>query len=343
MTERAVKGVENAAIWSRISAWSSARYRGALICVLGGIAAIWLSEHYGAPAMLLALLLGLAVNFLREDAAIIRGIDWVAKDVLRVGVALLGIRISAQDIMAGGSTGPLIVLGAMAATFVLGAISARILGLTPAFGRLSAGSVAICGVSAAIAISAVLPKRKGNDEELAMVLISVTALSTIAMILYPLVSSALAFDDTMAGVFIGGSIHDVAQVVGAGYSISGEAGDTATYIKLMRVAMLLPIVLLIGLTMRGGRGSTSEKPALVPGFLIVFVALAAVNSLGWVAADVAAWGSDISRAFLVVAIFAIGARSCLKELVQVGPKPFILVFMQTLVMAGVVAAGLLVT
>lgn len=152
--------------------------------------------------------------FLSEDEQIAHGVEWVARGLLRVGVALLGLRIAFGDIISGGWLGPVIIVIAMLATFLTGAFLARQLGLTMPFGWLSAGSVAVCGVSAAIAISSVLRKRDEADEELAVVVISVTALSTLAMIFYPVIASALAFSDVMAGMFIGGSIHDVAQVVG---------------------------------------------------------------------------------------------------------------------------------
>ena len=316
------------------------RYRGIAICVIGALASSWLSEHYQTPVMLLALLLGLAFHFLSEDEQIAHGVEWVARGLLRVGVALLGLRIAFGDIISGGWLGPVIIVIAMLATFLTGAFLARQLGLTMPFGWLSAGSVAVCGVSAAIAISSVLPKRDEADEELAVVVISVTALSTLAMIFYPVIASALAFSDVMAGMFIGGSIHDVAQVVGAGYSISEAAGDTATYIKLMRVALLLPIVFIIGATSRSA-SSSEERPPLLPGFLVVFVALAIVNSLGWTIPSVNAGIGMISRTFLVMAIFAIGVKSRLKDIFKVGPRPFVLICSETLVMAVVVVAGLL--
>ena len=315
------------------------RYRGIAICAIGALASSWLSEHYQTPVMLLALLLGLALHFLCEDEKIAHGVEWVAKGLLRVGVALLGLRIAFGDIVSGGWVGPLIIVFAMLATFATGAILSRLLGLTKPFGWLSAGSVAVCGVSAAIAISSVLPKRKSADEELAVVVISVTALSTLAMIFYPVIASVLSFDDVMAGMFIGGSIHDVAQVVGAGYSISGEAGDTATYIKLMRVALLLPIVFIIGASSRNA-ASSDERPPLLPGFLVVFIALAIINSLGWTIPAVNHGVGMISRTFLVMAIFAIGVKSQLKDIFKVGPKPFILICSETIIMAAVVIVGL---
>ncbi|MEP1231434.1 MAG: putative sulfate exporter family transporter, partial [Litorimonas sp.] len=252
---------ENGSIRTTISR----NYRGILVCIFGGMASMWLSEHYATPVMLIALLLGLAMNFLNDDVRIRPGILWVAKGLLRIGVGLLGLRILFTQIVAEGIAGPAIVITAMLMTFLTGALIAKLMNLNSSFARLSAGSVAVCGVSAAIAISAVLPKRKNADNELAVVIITVTVLSTLAMIIYPIIAKQLAFDDTAAGIFMGGSIHDVAQVVGAGFSISETAGDTATYIKLMRVALLLPIVLIIGLLSRG-ETDLADRPPLLPGF-----------------------------------------------------------------------------
>ncbi len=316
-------------------------YRGICVCAIGGMAAHWLSGHYNTPAMLLALLLGLAVHFLYEDETIALGIDYVAKNILRIGVGLLGLRIVFGDVVQGGWSGPIIVIIAMLATFVAGAFCSRFFGSSQIFAWLSAGAVAVCGVSAAIAICSVLPKRKQGDEELAVVIISVTALSTIAMIIYPLVASALSFDDQQAGIFIGGTIHDVAQVVGAGYSISDESGDIATYIKLMRVALLLPIVLLIGAMNRQEAGE-EKRPPLVPLFLVVFIALAGLNSFNLIPTVLSEIGISASRAMLVMSIFAIGVKSQLKDIFKVGPRPFLLVLIETFVMAFVVIAGLVI-
>ncbi len=315
-------------------------YRGIFVAGLGGMAAFWLSEHYATPVMLIALLLGLAMNFLYEDQQIKPGIDWVSKGLLRIGVALLGLRILFNEIVADGAVGPVIVAGAMVMTFIIGSLIAKTMKLDSSFARLSAGSVAVCGVSAAIAISAVLPKRKNADNELAVVVISVTTLSTLAMILYPIIAAQLSFSDQAAGIFIGGSIHDVAQVVGAGYSISEDAGDTATYIKLMRVALLLPIVLIIGLASRGDIDK-AERPPLLPGFLVGFLALASLNSFGLIPVEISSFGNQLSRAFLILAIFAIGVKSRLGDIFKVGFKPLLLVCIETVTMAVVVIGGLL--
>src|SRR6185312_7645057 len=127
--------------------------------------------------------------------------------------------------------------------------------LSSVFGVLSGGAVAICGASAALAIASVLPRSDTRERDTILAVVSVTALSTIAMILYPVFAISIGLDHRHAGVFIGGTIHDVAQVVGAGYTISNETGDIATYVKLLRVAMLLPAAFTISfLYARSGKG-----------------------------------------------------------------------------------------
>ena len=113
--------------------------------------------------------------------------------------------------------------------------------------------MAICGASAALAIAAVLPRREDSDRNTMVTIIGVAALSTVAMILYPLVAQALGMDERTAGVFLGASIHDVAQVVGAGFMISPDAAETATIVKLTRVVCLAPAVAVLALLFRAPR------------------------------------------------------------------------------------------
>ena len=136
------------------------------------------------------------------------------------------------------------VILAVTCTIVLGIVMAKWMGFKTFFGFLSGGSVAICGASAALAIATAFPHHPQKDRATLFVVISVSTLSTIAMVGYPILVGWLGLDPVQAGVFLGGTIHDVAQVVGAGYSMGQETGDTATVIKLMRVAMLVPVILV---------------------------------------------------------------------------------------------------
>ena len=316
-------------------------FPGLAVAATVAVAAMFLSEHYHASAMLFALLLGMSLNFLSQEGKCVEGIQLSATTVLRVGIALLGLRVSvAQVAELGFATAGLIALSVLA-TIAIGVLLARLCALNARFGVLTGGAVAICGASAALAIAAVLPRHADSDRDTSFAVIGVTALSTIAMIAYPLVVGALGLDQRDSGVFLGGTIHDVAQVVGAGYGMSKETGDTATIVKLLRVAMLLPVVFLVSLIVRRSAIDRRSTP-LLPMFGVAFFALVIVNSLGWVPRALGEVAGELSRWCLVAAIAAIGMKTSLKELSVVGLRPVMLMVLQTVALAGLVAVLILV-
>jgi uncharacterized integral membrane protein (TIGR00698 family) len=315
-------------------------------------AATFLSQHYGAPVMLLALLLGMAMNFLSTEGPAAAGIEFTARHVLRIGVALLGLRITADQIAALGWQPVLLVVASVVLTIAASVVAARLCGFKGLFGLLTGGATAICGASAALALAAALPGHPLKERATLFTVIGVSALSTIAMIVYPMVVRALGLDDVQAGIFLGGTIHDVAQVIGAGYSVSRETGDAATFVKLLRVAMLLPVIVVAVMITRfgsrtasadGGTGAGREsgtRPPLLPWFAVAFAVLVAVNSTGWVPQPVLALGRDVSGWCLVGAIAAIGMKTHLKELSTVGIKPVLLMIGETVFLAALVLAFL---
>ena len=318
---------------------------GLVVAGLVALAASWLAEHYHAPVMLFALLLGIAVNFLSADPRCRPGIDFASRSILRLGVALLGMRITFEQMQSLG-VGPLVLtVVAVASTICIGWLLSRAAKLDAAFGVLTGGAVAICGASAALAIAAVLPKGPHHERDTVMTVVAVTALSTVAMIIYPLIAHALDFDSHTAGIFLGATIHDVAQVVGAGYSVSAQAGDTATIVKLLRVALLLPAVFVISFLFRGqaGAAGVSERPPLLPAFLVAFAVLVAINSTGKVPAAITTALQEASRWCLVVAIAALGTKTSLGDLATVGWKPVALIVGETVFVAALVLTGLALT
>ena len=237
-------------------------------------AAAFLSQHYGAPVMLLALLLGMALNFLSSEGACAPGIEFTVRTVLRCGVALLGLRITLTQIVALGWQPVVLVLLSVALTIGSGIVAARTLGFRTGFGLLSGGATAICGASAALAIAAALPNHPQKERATLFTVIGVSGLSSLAMIAYPMLVHAIGLDARQAGVFLGATIHDVAQVVGAGYSISPETGDVATFVKLLRVAMLMPVIAITVMSYRQAGGEPGAKrPPPLPGFVVVFAVL----------------------------------------------------------------------
>lgn len=307
---------------------------GMMAAAVVAAAASFLSEHYKAPVMLFALLLGMSMNFLSADGQCKAGIEFTAREILRVGVALLGMRITFSQIAALGWHPVVLVLLSVVVTIGVAMLAARAMGFQTLFGLLTGGATAICGASAALALSAALPVHPGKEKATLFTVIGVSALSTLAMILYPMIVNALHLSPSEAGVFLGGTIHDVAQVVGAGYGMSQETGDTATVVKLMRVAMLLPVIAAASLVTRAqGAPDGGKRPPILPWFAVGFVLLAAINSTGWVPAPVQSAANELSRWCLVIAISALGMKTQLKELATVGIKPIVLMVGETIFLA----------
>lgn len=318
-----------------------ALFPGVLACAVVAAAATFLSQHYRAPVMLFALMLGMAMNFLSGDGPCKPGIEFTARQVLRWGVALLGLRITAAQVIALGWSPVLVVAFSLVLTICVSMIVARLMGFNILFGLLSGGATAICGASAALALSAALPPHPLKERATLFTVIGVSALSTFTMILYPMLAGALGMDTQAAGVFLGATIHDVAQVVGAGYGMSQEVGDTATLVKLMRVTALLPVILFaVAFTRRGGKSGDGPRPPLLPWFAVGFGVLVALNSTGWLPSSLTRMGSDLSGWLLVAAMAGIGMKTQLRELVAVGLKPVVLMMGETVFLA-VLAIALL--
>ena len=318
-------------------------FPGVMACAVVAAAATFLGQHYGAPVLLFALLLGLGMNFLSDEGPCAPGIEFCARSLLRLGVALLGLRITLDQVVALGWGPVALVVASVAITIAVSMVAARLLGFQSLFGLLSGGATAICGASAALALSAALPADPQKERATLFTVIGVSALSTFAMVAYPMIARALGLSPQHAGIFLGGTIHDVAQVVGAGYSLSAETGDAATLVKLLRVAMLLPVIVLAAMITRArsaaaGGDAKGQRPPLLPGFAVAFAVLVAVNSTGWVPKVVQGFGNEASRWCLVAAIAGIGMKTQLKELAAVGFKPVALMIGETVFLAALVLA-----
>lgn len=323
---------------------------GSGVAGLIALAATFVSNLHGGPQFLYALFFGVSFHYLSHEPRTKPGVEFCARTALRFGVGLLGARITAGQIAALGWVTAGIVVLAVVTTIACGMLLGRRLGMTRAQSVLSGGAVAICGASAALAISAVLPREKDGDRFTLMVVVTVTVMSTAAMVLYPLAARALGLPPALAGLFLGGTIHDVAQVVGAGYTLGSEAGDIATIVKLFRVALLALVVVAVSIAFKAARerarttykGHLPAKQPLVPWFLWMFVALVVVNSFGHVPTEVQQGLGALSRGCLVLAIAALGMKTSFAQLARAGWRPLALIGIETLWMAALVLAAVLV-
>ena len=307
------------------------------LVVVGTIAAAagFLSIHYKAPVMLFALLIGIAFNFLASDERCAPGIEFSSKKILRFGVALLGFRVTFDQILGLGTNVlllvPILVISSIAISWIL----AKLMGRKYLFGLLTACAVAICGAAAALAVASVLPNWKDRHRDTLFIVVCVTALSTFAMITYPILFKVAEFSDVEIGILIGSTIHYVAQVVGAGYAVSNETGDVATFIKLLRISMLPIVVILIALLLKGDDESRTISSKAFPWFALGFALCLLINSSGFMPMLLSGFLSSVSQWFLVFAIAGLGVSTSLKSMMELGGKSILLMVLQTIALLAI--------
>ena len=187
-----------------------------------------------------------------------------------------------------------------------------------------------------MAIASVLPQTRENERFTLLVVVGVTVLSTAAMVIYPFALNLMELNEQVSGIFIGATIHDVAQVVAAGMLLGPEAGDTATIVKLFRVVLLMPIVVLIVIIFRKQKkiNLTEKQQPLVPTFLVFFVVLVLLSSIGIIPTYLSKFAAETSRSLLVIAIAAAGIKTSFEDLATLGWKPIVMLVTETLFIAG---------
>lgn len=293
---------------------------GLLLCAIAAGAAAWIADHYGFPVILLGLLVGLALNFTTQDPQTHRGLDVASGTFLRIGIVLLGFKVSLAQIAMIGSSGFLALSLVMVLTMAAGLLFARFAGLTPSAGLIAGGATAICGASAALALYAVVGKERLSQAQFTLTLVGISIASAAAMTIYPVLGAQLSLSDTQAGFLIGASIHDVAQAIGGGYAFSDEAGEIATIIKLTRVSLLAPVVFLAGLFFSSSdeQNGAPRRKLAVPWFVALFIIVAAANSLWPVEAAFSEAALTAAKGLLLLAVTATAMRARLDLLRSLG-------------------------
>ena len=296
---------------------------GIILAVVIAIAARFLANNYDVPSMLMAILIGMSLNFLSEEGKCIKGLNFSSKYILYLGIILLGTRIDFENILSINQNIIFLVIFGVILTILFSILLLRIFGFQYRFGILIGGAIAICGASAAMAISSVLPKDDKSNERLTFVILGVTIISTFCMIFYPIISNFLNMDEKSSGIFFGATIHDVAQVVGAGFTVSDYTGEIATLIKLFRVTLLFPVVLCISLMSYKFKliNDVDKKTPFVPYFIIIFICIVVINSFNLIPNNIKFLSNEFSSWFLLIAIAAVGTKTRLQNLKIIGFLP----------------------
>ncbi len=298
----------------------------AVVAVIGAAA-------YGLAALVPVLspliwgvFLGMAVVVARPLPAALRpGAQVAARQILRVGVALLGLRLAVDQLVAVGLPALGVLLVTLPATLVGTIWLGRRLGLSRDLSLLVASGSAICGASAIAAMDAATDSR---EEDVTVAVATVTLFGTAALVLLPAVNAVIGFGPGAFGTWVGASVHEVAQVVAAATPGGRQAVETATVVKLTRVLMLAPLVLGVALWRRrrdpapspGGAARTSPVPVFILGFLVCVAAA----STGLVPAPVIAGAQRLDTALLTAALVGLGLGVSARHIVALGWRPMAL-------------------
>jgi uncharacterized integral membrane protein (TIGR00698 family) len=319
-------------------------------------------ERSPISPILLAILAGLAVrNTIGLPAVYEAGVQLCLKRILRVGVALLGIRLSLGAMGTIGLAALPIVIGCIATALLLVSWISRAVGLPRRLGTLIAVGTAICGNSAIVAIGPVI---HADEDEISYAVGTITVFGLLALVTYPFVAHGIfGGDPNLAGFFLGTAIHDTAQVAGAGLLYSQQYGapetlDTATVTKLVRNLFMIAVIPIMALVYHRSNG---DRPAaqktrftqMVPLFVFGFVAMALLRTIGDLGDEPfaglltgAQWEGSIaffttlSAWCLTVAMASVGLGTNLNRLRELGLKPLAAGFAAALIVGGV-AAGLI--
>lgn len=306
----------------------------------------WLQDH-GLSALTLAIVLGMLVGntvYRRFAAVSGPGVNFSKQTLLRLGVVLYGLRLTVQDVGQVGLAGVVIDALVLGSTFALACwVGTRWLGMDRKTVMLIGAGSSICGAAAVMAAEPVV---KGRAEQVTVAVATVVMFGTLAIFLYPMLFELNQHFNLIGGgargfgVYIGSTLHEVAQVVAAARSIGTEAADTAVIAKMVRVMMLAPFLIMLSAWLARDKARdkarssanpaphTSRQPAktqlAIPGFALGFVAVVLFNSLNLLPAKVLPVMADIDTALLAMAMAALGLSTHLSAIRKAGFKPILL-------------------
>ena len=279
-------------------------------------------------ASVIALFIGMTINHFWKPGILSDGIKFTSKKVLKFAIILLGASLSVRVILSVGKLSLMVMVFTLLTCFGGGYFVGKALKLNWKLSNLISAGTGICGGSA---IAAIAPVIDAEDSDIAYAM-SATFLFDMAMILlFPIMGRMLGLSDMAYGLWAGTAVNDTSSVVAAGYAFSESAGDFATMVKLTRTLSIIPTVLVFSLVnlriKRKESAHTEYKKVniwkLFPWFILGFLALAVINSIGFIPARVSTVAKDISKFLMVAALGAIGLNTSFKDMKKSGINPMI--------------------
>lgn len=303
---------------------------GIALCSAMVIASFLLAKIIPMSDVLICLIIGMVLNLVINNfgsfSRLTKGIDFCANWPLQIGTALLGLKIT-RDLVSHLSIGILLlIVGGVFLTIFFSLALNKFFKWKPAEAAMIGASVSICGASAVMALVLVIGKETYKRQNIVAILITVMVLSSIAMLTYPYILQILGISGAQAGFVLGGAIHNTSQVVGASAAMGEESLAIGTMTKMLRVVLLIPVALLFIKLFPGNEGEGTKKVnplTHIPIFLIFFLIFAALNLLEVVPAGAKPTLSFISTVGILLAVAAIGLKTNVLQLRQIGIKPII--------------------
>jgi uncharacterized integral membrane protein (TIGR00698 family) len=296
------------------------------------------------PPLVVCVALGVALrntvgSRIVLSPAVAPGLAFASGVLLKAGVVLLGLELVFPDIIALGARALAVVVAVVAVTFFGTRWLGKRLGVSSDLSLLVATGFSICGISAIAAATGVVD---ADEDEVAFSVALVTLCGTLAIVILPLLHGPLGLDDEQYGAWVGASVHDVAQVVAAASTAGSVALATAIVVKLTRVLLLAPLVMLLALARRRAVPPGGQRPSPVPPFVVLFVGAVALASLGVVPEAWLRHLADLRTVLLGMALFAIGTRVDVVRLRRLGARPLALGLTSWALIAAVSYVGVLV-
>lgn len=257
------------------------------------------------------------------------GIQYCSKSILRLGIILYGFRLTFQDVVAVGMAGVLVDLIIVTVTILGGVWIGRLLKMDRDIALLTSIGSGICGAAAVLGAEATLHTKPYKT---AVAVATVVIFGTIAMFLYPMAyrSGILGLDETQMGIFSGSTLHEVAHAVGAGNAMGDEIAGVSIIVKMIRVMLLVPVLIILGCwaasKVKSGSSKEGKRKVAVPWFAFGFLLVIGFNSFNLLPEAVVGWINDFDTFLLTMAMAALGAETSFDKFKKAGAKPFILAF-----------------
>lgn len=313
---------------------------GLLLCLIAVVIAMSVNALVpGLSPLIVAIVAGIALtNVVRLPESTSPGITLASKKLLRLGIVFLGLQLVISDIISLGVP-MLIVIVCIVAGGLLGTVAmGRLLKMKPAQALLIACGFSICGAAAVAGVEGVTDS---EEEEVVTAVALVVIFGTIMIPVIPFLGQLIGMDSEMRGMWAGGSIHEIAQVVAAGGIVGGSALGVAVIVKLARVLLLAPVVAVLSVRQRRhGHETAGKRPPIVPIFIIGFLAMVILRSTLPLPEAVLTTGNFLQTALLSAAMFGLGCGVKIRNLIRVGARPFILATASTILVAGIALGGI---